>query len=301
MGHRGTETHSGAEAHGGTGARAGGRAAFVIGHPVAHSRSPLIHGHWLAAHAIAGDYRARDVAPDALEAWLGGLDPAATPGGNVTVPHKEAVRAWLAERVDADAAAIGAVNTLWWQDGRLMGSNTDGFGLMADLDARAPGWRGAGHAVVIGAGGAARAVVHALAGAGLRVTVANRTPARAERLAEAFGLDAALPLAAAAPALREAGLVVNTASLGMAGAGDADGAGETPHLDPANLRADAIAYDIVYVPLETPFLTAARAAGARGVDGLGMLLHQAVPGFERWFGVRPEVDAALRARVEATL
>ena len=277
--------------------------AFVIGHPIAHSRSPLIHGHWLREHGIDGAYEAVDVAPDALAGWLAARDRASTPGGNVTVPHKEAVHAWLGEgRCDAAARAVGAVNTLWWEDGGLRGGNTDGAGLLADLDARAPGWRRRARALVIGAGGASRAVVHALGEAGLEVTVANRTLSRAEGLVETFGLARAIGLDALPDALRGAELIVNTASLGMAGGGDGTNGGvDAPHADPRNIPGDAIAYDIVYVPLETPFLAAARAAGATAVDGLGMLLHQAVPGFERWFGVRPRVTAGLRAIVEATL
>ena len=277
------------------------RTAFVIGHPIAHSRSPVIHRHWLERYGIRGDYRAIDVAPDDLRTWLGALEPTTVPGGNVTVPHKEAVHAWLgSERIDAAARAVGAVNTLWYEDGALRGGNTDGIGLTADLDARASGWREAGRAVVVGAGGASRAIVHALKQAGLEVSVANRTAARAERLADEFGLARGAGLEALPGLLADAGLIVNTASLGMEGT--QGGTGDLPaHLDPRRLPEGAIAYDIVYVPMRTPFLTAAEKAGCRAVDGLGMLLHQAVPGFERWFGVRPAVTPELRAKVEATL
>ena len=282
------------------------RIATVIGHPIAHSRSPVIHRHWIERYEVTGDYRAVDVGPNDLDAWLAALDPAETPGGNVTVPHKEAVHRWLGpDRLDGAARATGSVNTLWFEGDALRGGSTDGAGLLADLDARAPEWRNAGHALVIGAGGAARAVVHALGEAGLDVTIANRTVARAEALAAAFGTRGAVGLHDMGDALRTAGLVVNTASLGMAGTGDGDGDGgglrDLPHLDPRAFHAEQIAYDIVYVPLQTPFLRAARAGGATGVDGLGMLLHQAVPGFGRWFGVRPEVTPALRALVEQTL
>ena len=274
--------------------------AFVIGHPIGHSRSPLIHRHWLDERCAAGAYEAVDVAPDDLVSWLDGLDPAEWAGGNVTAPHKEAVRAWLGGRADSDAVAIGAVNTLWRQGGSWRGGCTDGTGFLANLDDHAPGWRDRRSALVIGAGGAARAVVHALRGAGLAVTVANRTLARAEALADEFELDRAMALDAVADVLPGAGLVVNAATLGMAGTtGDA-----APHLDPAVLArapAGAVAADIVYVPLRTAFLLAAEAAGLATVDGLGMLLHQAVPGHERWFGVRPEVNAELRTAVEATL
>ena len=275
--------------------------AFVIGHPIAHSRSPLIHRHWLAERGAPGSYDAVDVAPDDLTAWLDALDPAGWAGGNVTVPHKESVRAWLGAAVDADAAAIGAVNTLWHDGEAWVGGCTDGVGFLANLDERAPGWReGAVErgALVIGAGGAARAIVHALAGLGIAVTIANRTPARAEALAAEFGLAGACGLDGVAGALRGVGLVVNAATLGMGGT-----SGGAPHLDPAvlSLVPDAVASDIVYAPLRTPFLVAAETAGLRTVSGLGMLLHQAVPGHERWFGARPEVTPGLRAAVEATL
>ena len=274
------------------------RTATVIGHPIAHSRSPLIHRFWLEAYDVAGDYRAEDVAPADLSTWLEGRREDDTPGGNVTVPHKEAVHGWLGpDRMDAEARAIGAVNTWWFEDGRVRGGCTDGIGFLADLDARVPEWRAADHALVIGAGGAARAVVHALRREGCDVTIANRTVERAEGLAAEFGARA-VALHETGNALRSAGLVVNTATLGMAGTHASE---PLPHLDPCAFRSAQIAYDIVYVPLETPFLGAARAGGARGVDGLGMLLHQAVPGFERWFGLRPEVTEALRLHVEATL
>ena len=272
----------------------GGPTAFVIGHPIAHSRSPVIHRHWLRERGARGDYRAVDVAPDALGAWLDALDPETTPGGNVTMPHKEAVARWLGPaRLDATARAVGAVNTLWREGGEWRGGSTDGEGLLADLDARAPEWRRGGRALVIGAGGAARSIVHALRGAGLAVTVANRTLARAQELAAEFGARAA-PLAEAAGLVRDADLVVNTAAPGA-------GASGAPHVDPALYRPGQIAYDIVYAPLDTPFLVAARGGGAKGLDGLGMLLHQAVPGFERWFGTRPTVTATLREAVERTL
>ena len=276
------------------------RTATVIGHPIGHSRSPLIHRHWIERYGVTGDYVAEDVAPNDLHAWLRSRSPEETPGGNVTVPHKEAVHAWLGpDRIDGEARAIGAVNTWWFEDGTMRGGCTDGLGFSADLDERAPNWRGADHALVIGAGGAARAIVHTLRRAGLSVTVANRTVARAEGLATEFGARAAVGLHETGDALSSAGLVVNTTTLGMAG--EADAAEGLPHLDPRHYRDDQIAYDIVYVPLETPFLARARSGGATGVDGLGMLLHQAAPGFRRWFGVDPEVTPALRAEIEATL
>ncbi|MBB5754105.1 shikimate dehydrogenase [Prosthecomicrobium pneumaticum] len=270
--------------------------AFVVGWPIAHSRSPIIHRHWLAEHGIAGDYLRLPVPPDEIGGFLRGLAEGPYRGGNVTVPHKEAAFA-AAERHDPVATALGAVNTLWLEDGRLIGGNTDVAGFLGNLDQQAPGWDAApGPAVVLGAGGAARAVIHGLIGRGFApVFVVNRSRDRAEALAERFG-----------PAVRPAGwedlpgllpgarILVNTTSLGMKG--------EPPLVvDLAPLGADALVTDIVYVPLETPFLAAARATGRSTVDGLGMLLHQAVPGFERWFGVRPTVTPALRALVLADL
>lgn len=269
--------------------------AFVVGHPIAHSRSPKIHGHWLARHGIAGSYEAVDVAPADFPAFLSGLRGAGFAGGNVTIPHKEAAHA-LAERRDEAAEAIGAVNTLWFEHGRLVGGNTDAHGFAANLDEYAPGWAENGPAMVLGAGGAARAVIHACLRRGIsEIRVLNRTLARAEELAHRFGAGvSAHPLAAAAEFLPEAGLLINTTSLGM------HGSSEIP-VDPSVMPDRAIVTDIVYVPLETPLLAAARARGLKTVDGLGMLLHQAVPGFERWFGVRPEVTPELRAMIVADL
>lgn len=269
--------------------------AFVVGHPIAHSRSPLIHGFWLETLGIAGSYERLDVHPDAIDAFLRGLPRSGFVGGNVTIPHKQAAHR-AADRLDAAAEAIGAANTLWLEDGRLVAGNTDAHGFAASLDSQAPGWRQARTALVLGAGGAARAVVFALKEAGFAdIRLVNRTLARAQELADRFGpgvsahgWDAAGELSA------DAGLVVNTSSLGMAGK-------DALPLDVSLLPGDAIVADIVYVPLETPLLAAARARGLIGVDGLGMLLHQAVPGFERWFGARPQVTPALRERIVADL
>ncbi len=271
--------------------------AFVIGHPIAHSRSPKIHGHWLAAHGIAGSYEAIDVAPQALPAFIDAMRENGFRGGNVTIPHKEAVFALVGRR-DAAAEAIGAVNTLWFEDGRLCGGNTDAHGFAANLDEHAPHWAANGPAVVLGAGGAARAVVHALKIRGVKdIRVVNRTLARAVELRDRFGAGvSAHPQAAAPDLLGDCGLLVNTTSVGMAGKGE----GGSP-ADPARLPAHAVVTDIVYVPLQTPLLTAASARGLKTVDGLGMLLHQAAPGFERWFGVRPEVTPDLRALIVADL
>ena len=268
--------------------------AFVIGHPIAHSRSPMIHRHWLGQHGIDGTYDAIDVAPDGLALFLERVRSGELVGGNVTIPHKERVFEAVDRRDDA-AEAIGAVNTLWMEEGKLVGGNTDAYGFAANLDAGAPQWREAGSALVLGAGGAARAVLHAFRSAGIgRITVLNRTQARAEELALAFpGVEAA-GLDAGQTLLPRADLLVNTTSLGMKGQPPLD-------LDLDALPGGAIVTDIVYAPLETPLLRQANARGLKTVDGLGMLLHQAVPGFERWFGVRPEVSSDLRALVVADL
>ena len=269
------------------------RRAFVAGHPIAHSRSPLIHGHWLSLHGLAGTYERIDVEPARFAAFLGSLEANGLAGGNVTIPHKEAAFA-LVERRGAAAQAIGAVNTVWLEDGQLVGDNTDAYGFAANLDAEAPSWRDADSALVLGAGGAARAIGHALKQAGIaRIVIANRTEERASALADGFGVES-VPWVRIADELRRADLLVNTTSLGMAGKGELA-------IELASLPDTAIVTDIVYVPLETPLLAAARARGLRTVDGLGMLLHQAVPGFERWFGVRPQVDDALRSLILSDL
>ncbi|RUW57923.1 shikimate dehydrogenase [Mesorhizobium sp. M7A.F.Ca.US.008.03.1.1] len=269
--------------------------AFVTGHPVKHSRSPKIHGHWLAKHGIDGSYQAIDVAPQDFAVFVKTLQANNYRGGNVTIPHKEAAFA-LAERRDKAAQEIGAVNTLWFEDGILWGGNTDGHGFAANLDDHAPGWASKGPAVVLGAGGASRAVIHALKERGAAdIRIVNRTLARAQELRDRFGAGvSAHGMAAMDELLGDAGLLVNTTALGMHG-------NEGLSADPARLPDHAIVTDIVYVPLETPLLAAARARGLKTVDGLGMLLHQAVPGFERWFGIRPRVTAELRALIVADL
>ncbi|RWM25823.1 shikimate dehydrogenase [Mesorhizobium sp.] len=269
--------------------------AFVTGHPIAHSRSPKIHGYWLAKYGIDGSYRAIDVAPEDFAAFLKSLGANNYRGGNVTIPHKEAAFA-LVERRDEAAEAIGAVNTLWLEDGVLWGGNTDGLGFAGNLDDYAPGWVGNGPAVVLGAGGASRAVIQALKARGVKdIRIVNRTLARAEELSDRFGAGvSAHGAGAVGELLSDAGLLVNTTALGMHG-------NETLAADPAGLPDHAIVTDIVYVPLETPLLAAARARGLKTVDGLGMLLHQAVPGFERWFGKRPEVTPELRRMIVADI
>lgn len=269
--------------------------AFVIGHPIGHSRSPLIHGFWLKQLGLAGSYGKIDVAPAALPGFIRGMAEAGFTGGNITVPHKTAAMA-LCDEIDAAGRAIGAVNTVWREDGRLLAANTDVLGFLGSLDAEAPGWdREPGRAVVLGAGGAARAVVYGLIGRGFAVDVVNRSLDKGQALAATLGpAIRAHALADLDRLLGEGCLLVNTTSLGMHGMPPLD-------LDPGPLKTDALVCDIVYVPLETDLLRRARQVGHPTVGGLGMLLHQAVPGFEHWFGVRPRVTPELRAVVEADI
>ncbi|SDA24551.1 shikimate dehydrogenase [Methylobacterium sp. UNC378MF] len=273
--------------------------AFVVGHPIAHSRSPLIHGHWLAEHGIPGSYERLDVTPAAFPDFMRALPDSGFRGGNVTIPHKEAAFA-RADILTPRAKAIGAVNTLVVEpDGRIRGDNTDAPGFCAHLDhSLGLAWpeRAGGTALVLGAGGAARAIVVGLAERGLRrIWVANRTAARAEAVAAlAPGIGAVVAWDDLPAALGGTGLLVNTTSLGMRG--------QPPlALDLSPLPAEAAVADIVYAPLETELLAAARRRGLSAVDGLGMLLHQAVPGFEAWFGARPAVTPELRDRIVADL
>jgi shikimate dehydrogenase len=271
-----------------------GTAACVIGWPVAHSRSPLIHRYWLEQHGIAGDYRREAVEPAAFEAFAAGLAQHGYVGANVTLPHKQA--ALRIADADACARAIGAANTLWLDAGRLRATNTDAEGFIANLDAAAPGWDAAETALVLGAGGSARAVVYGLRERGIaQVIVANRTRASAETLASAFGPGVR---AAAWPegmrALPEAGLLVNTTSLGMTGQPSLE-------IETASLPSGCVVADLVYAPLQTQLLAAAKARGLRTADGLGMLLHQAVRGFALWFGVKPQVTTELRSLLERDL
>lgn len=269
--------------------------AFVTGHPIKHSRSPKIHGHWLTKHGIDGSYQAIDVAPEDISEFLATLQANGYQGGNVTIPHKEAAFARVDVR-DQAAEEIGAVNTLWFEDGKLCGGNTDAHGFAANLDEYEPGWEKNGPAVVLGAGGASRAIIHALKLRGVSdIRIVNRTLARAQDLRHRFGAGiSAHAMEATGELLGDAGLLINTTALGMHG-------NESLSADPTRLPDHAIVTDIVYVPLETPLLAAARARGLRTVDGLGMLLHQAVPGFERWFGIRPQVTAELRSLIIADL
>jgi shikimate dehydrogenase len=269
-------------------------AACLIGWPAAHSRSPLIHRYWLRTLGIEGGYVIEAVPPDDFRDFVLRLSLRGFVGANVTIPHKESVLDLTTP--DARALAIGAANTLWFEDGELHSTNTDVEGFVSNLDDCAPGWDKAERALVLGAGGAARAVVFGLIERGIkRVHLVNRTLSRAEGLAEKFGA-AVLPVGweKTGELLPRAKLLVNTTSLGMHGQGALD-------IDVSLLPKGAVVADLVYVPLETPLLAAAKASGLKTADGLGMLLHQAVRGFELWFGRRPEVTAELRAIVEADL
>ena len=261
--------------------------AGIMGWPIGHSRSPRLHGYWLREYGVDGVYLPLVASPEGIEAAFRGLPGLGFRGVNVTIPHKLSALA-ACDHIDDVAARIGAVNTIIiGEDGALSGTNTDAFGFLANLRQESD-WRGVeGPAVVLGAGGAARAVCVALLDAGVpEVRIANRTDSRAQALADEFGLTA-FPWADRAAALDGAALVVNATSLGMTG---------QPTLDLLldALPIDALVHDIVYAPLETELLTQARARGNPIVDGLGMLLHQARPGFEAWFGVSPEVTPALR-------
>ncbi|MGN6548995.1 MAG: shikimate dehydrogenase [Pararhizobium sp.] len=279
-------------------AEAATRRAFVAGFPVAHSRSPLIHGTWLETYGIDGSYEAVAVSPDAFESFASRLKKPESRycGGNITIPHKESAFR-LADRLEPFAEECGAANTLWLDDGRLVAGNTDGYGFLANLDQAAPGWDGRRSvALVLGAGGASRAVVLALRDRGFSdVRVVNRTLARARELADRFGSRvSAHAFDALGEAMSGADVFVNTTSLGMEGSA-------VPDIDFGALAEGAAVTDIVYVPLKTPILKMAEEQGRRTIDGLGMLLHQAVPGFEKWFGVRPEVTPELRAAVIADM
>jgi shikimate dehydrogenase len=270
------------------------RAACLIGWPAAHSRSPLIHHYWLRTLGIEGGYNIEAVPPEGFAEFVLHLSAHGFAGANVTLPHKE--RALALTLPDARAKAVGAANTLWYEAGELRSTNTDIEGFINNLDASAKGWDDIDDALVLGAGGSSRAVLFGLLERGIkRVHLANRTPDRARALADQFG-DAVRPVAweTVADLLPRAGLLVNTTSLGMRGQ-------PALALDIGLLPPHAIVADLVYVPLETALLKAARGRGLKTADGLGMLLHQAVRGFELWFGRKPEVTAELRALAEADL
>jgi shikimate dehydrogenase len=270
------------------------RAACLLGWPAAHSRSPLIHHYWLRKLGIEGGYTIEAIPPEGFAEFVQRLSAHGFVGANVTIPHKE--RALALTTPDERARAIGAANTLWYDGNELRSTNTDIEGFVGNLDASANGWDNIEEVLVLGAGGSSRAVVFGLIERGIkRVHLANRTMERAQALADQFGA-AVLPMSwdEINNVLPRAGLLVNTTSLGMKGQPLLD-------VDVNLLSGEAIVADLVYVPLETALLQAARARGLKTADGLGMLLHQAVRGFELWFGQRPEVTPELRALVEADL
>jgi shikimate dehydrogenase len=271
------------------------KAACLIGWPVEHSRSPLIHGYWIRQLGLDAAYRREAVPSERFADFVSHLADRGYVGANVTVPHKEAALAL--SKPDALAQAVGAANTLWLADGVLRATNTDVEGFVASLDAGAPDWAAPlQSAVVLGAGGAARAIVFGLIERGVRrIHVVNRSPERATALRRRFGERVAPSgWGHRSDLLADAGLLVNTTTLGMAGQPPLD-------IDLTRLPGAAVVADIVYAPLVTPLLAAGRARGLRTVDGLGMLLHQAVGAFARFFGVRPQVTQALRTLVEADL
>jgi shikimate dehydrogenase len=269
-------------------------AACLIGWPAAHSRSPLIHHYWLRKLGIEGGYNIEAVPPEEFAEFVLHLSTHGFVGANVTIPHKE--RALALTRPDQRARAVGAANTLWYEGGELRSTNTDIEGFVGNLDACAPGWDAAPEALVLGAGGSARAVVFGLIERGVkRVHLANRTIDRARALADQFGAQVhPVSWQVVGDLLPRADMLVNTTSLGMHGQ-------PALEVDVGLLPPHAVVADLVYVPLQTPLLAAARARGLKTADGLGMLLHQAVGGFELWFGRRPEVTPELRALVEADL
>lgn len=269
---------------------------FVIGHPIAHSRSPLIHGEWLRQYGLAGSYTGIDVAPADLPAFVRRLREGEFTGGNVTVPHKEAMMR-LVDEISQAGRAVGAVNTLWRDGNRILADNTDISGFLAHLDATIPGWENRVNTVLIlGAGGAARGIVFGFQSRGVgRILIANRSRDRADELVSAFGAPLeAVDWERRGLAVGEADLIVNTTALGMQGK-------PALEMDLSRLRPGTIVDDIVYVPLKTDLLAEAERRGGLIVDGLGMLLHQATPGFARWFGVTPQVTPALRDLVEADI
>ena len=268
------------------------RIAGISGWPVSHSRSPRLHGFWLDRYGIDGTYIPLPIHPDNYATAIRGLVAAGFAGANVTIPHKVAAFA-ICDSVDPTAHRAGAVNTMVFRDGKITGSNTDGWGFVANLRHHGVD-PAAGPALLLGAGGSARAIAAALLDEGVTVTIANRTRARADQLARDLPGLRVVDWDARSPALADHALVVNTTSLGMGGDGDLN-------LDLTRAPASMAVADIVYVPLETPLLAQAAKLGLKPVEGLGMLLYQAVPGFETWFGVKPVVDDELRRFVVADL
>ncbi len=272
------------------------RKAFVIGHPIEHSLSPLIHNFWIGQHGLDAVYEAIKVTPANLPQFVARLKRGEFVGGNVTLPHKQSIMKYCSA-TSSSAQSIGAVNTLGCAQGKISGSNSDHFGFADNLDRQAPGWaHSLKKAIVLGAGGAARAVVFALLGRGVsQIVVLNRTAVKAQNLAASFGERVrAGALDEFSAHATKAGLLVNTSSVGLNGT-------RFEGLELDALPNSALVNDIVYTPLHTPLLKQAVERGLPTVDGLGMLLHQAIPGFEMWFGVRPEVTLELRQSIEKTI
>jgi len=268
------------------------RLAGILGWPVAHSRSPRLHGFWLQRHRIDGAYMPLGVAPENFSTAIRGMVALGFQGANVTIPHKLAAFA-ICDTVEASAKRAGAVNTLIFRDGKITGRNTDGWGFIAHLRASGVDPK-AGPALVLGAGGSARAIVAALQDEGVAVSICNRTRARAEELAQELPPLRVIEWEGRSAALADHALLVHTTSQGMQGHPPLE-------IDLSRAPSGMAVADIVYVPLETPLLAAARARGLRCVDGLGMLLYQAIPGFAAWFGMTPQVDDELRRFVAADL
>lgn len=267
--------------------------AAVLGHPIAHSKSPKLHGYWLQRYGLPGHYIPIDVSPDGFSDALKSMQQLGFVGANVTIPHKEAILE-LADLVTDRATLIGAANTLIFRkDGKIHADNTDGYGFIENLRDHAPNWDAkAGSTLVLGAGGAARAVLSSLIDAGVPdIVISNRTRIKAERLAQDFGKRVrVVDWIKVGNEIEDCETIVNTTSLGMVGQ-------QEMRLPLDGLRSGQVVTDLVYTPLQTRLLREAHEAGCTTVDGLGMLLHQAVPGFERWFGQRPAVDDATRAAV----
>lgn len=268
------------------------RIAGIIGWPVSHSRSPRLHGHWLEKHGIDGAYIPLPIPPEHFRDAVRGLMHAGFAGANVTIPHKAAAFA-VCDVVDETARRAGAVNTLTFTNGTITGTNTDGWGFLANLRAHTVNPH-AGPALILGAGGGARAIAAALLAEGVAVTVSNRTASRAEQLVHDLPGLRIVPWHQRSEAVADHALVINTTALGMENK-------ESLTLDLSRAAPGTAIADIVYVPLETPLLRDAKAHGLTPVEGLGMLLYQGIPGFHRWFGVEPTVDGALRRFVAADL
>ncbi len=268
------------------------RVAGIIGWPVSHSRSPRLHGYWLEKHGIDGAYVPLPIPPEYFRDTVRALMHAGFAGANVTIPHKVAAFE-VCDTVDETARSAGAVNTLTFRDGKITGANTDGWGFLANLRAHGVDPR-SGPALLLGAGGGARAIAAALIAEGVRVTIANRTASRAEQLVRDLPGPSLVPWAHRDAAVADHALVINTTALGMQGK-------EKLTLNLSRAARGTVIADIVYVPLDTSLLQDAQAQGLTPIEGLGMLLYQGIPGFRNWFGVEPEVDDALRRFVAADL